>query len=181
MRAQWLTLAVFIGCAPTRPEALPSPSQQPASITETGTGAEIRLANSRPAVEMRIGADARSVWSAAAAVYEAMNITVEAADPRGLAIQSKQVRARRRFANEQMSALMDCGSTITGRRADLWQVTLQLLTVVRADGPTDSTIATRVTATARPVDGSSTDAVPCLSNGLLEKKIAEVVRVRVGA
>jgi hypothetical protein len=80
-----------------------------------------------------------------------------------------------------MSALMDCGSTITGRRADLWQVTLQLLTVVRADGPTDSTIATRVTATARPVDGSSTDAVPCLSNGLLEKKIAEVVRVRVGA
>jgi hypothetical protein len=59
---------------------------------------------------------------------------------------------------------------VTGARADIDEVTINVLSTVKPAGDTASVVTTFVGASARPL-GTSSDPVVCSSSGALERMI----------
>lgn len=116
--------------------------------------------------------------------FDAVGLEIEGGDPtRGL-IQSERMVEMSSFAGERMSDLLECGTTLTGNRANSWRIEFHVSALVEALGDRRSQITTRLVANARPMDGTSRNQVSCTTRGLLEQKIseaaAEKLRSRAG-
>lgn len=76
-----------------------------------------------------------------------------------------------RLKNLQLSQVLDCGQeSVSGSRADVDEITLNVLSTVKPAGDSGSVVSTFVTATARPF-GTSSDPVTCATSGALERLI----------
>jgi hypothetical protein len=118
------------------------------------------------------------VWNALAAVHEQIGIPVEAGDLKA-GTMTFAVRDRARtIAGRPASALLDCGSTHAGQRADAYRLTVRVDHTMEETGAGRITLSTSVDASARNPAVSST-AVACRSRGTLEKQIAELVAARL--
>jgi hypothetical protein len=117
------------------------------------------------------------VWSALIAVHAALGIPAAALDAK-TGTAEFVYENRRLLDGKRLSTYVECGSTMTGERADMYSVSIRLNEAVEARGPEASAVYVLVNAWARDV-GVSTDPVPCTSTRALEKRIAELVTARL--
>jgi len=112
---------------------------------------------------------AADVYAAAQRVFADLGISTETADPvhRFLAGAAS---ARRQFANRPLSQFVNCGSTLMGPNADVYNVRLHIQTEVDSTAPAKSRLRTMLQTNAAS-DGGST--VPCATKGDLEKTIGD--------
>ena len=89
--------------------------------------------------------------------------------------------AQRRLAGASMSTFVSCGQTMTGQRADTDRIVFNILSTVSALPSGGSAVVTRVDANAQDLQsGNSTAMQTCTSTGVLEQRINEGMRARVG-
>lgn len=178
-RTTLLIAAALVGCAPASSSIVPRP-EPPARIEATSTGVEVRLDADERVVGGVVPRSADDAWDALVALYGQLGFPIEVRDPNRRAIATEIFRAPRRILDRRLRSYMDCGQTLTGARVDMWRVSARLMTELEPTGD-GTTVRSRLTASARPRDGSSTPPVPCTSSGELEREIVQRVHDGSGA
>ena len=85
-----------------------------------------------------------------------------------------------RLKTTQLSRIIECGQeSVSGGRADVDEITLNVLSTVKPVGDSGSVVSTVLTATARP-QGTSSDPVHCATSGALERMINDRVVKALG-
>lgn len=115
-----------------------------------------------------------SVLAALPRVYELLGIEgVGAAAAEGM-VGARNFRPRR-IDGKRLSRFIDCGSGVTATpKADQYAVTMTLLSRAVAADETGTRLETTLEASARS-QAAAGDRVSCQSNGVLEKRVAELV------
>lgn len=177
-----LTAASLVsGCASgsSISTSTPDPAGPPTREIYTGDGAFVMVDPTTAAVETDLGASALDVWEAAKGAYEELGIEVTYSAPGGH-VGNRQFRVRRRLAGTRLSRYLRCGVDVAGRpMADSYTVTLNVVSEIVEVTDLQSRMSTTVLATALKPGGTSTDPVVCVSKGLLEEKIADLVAMQV--
>ena len=114
-------------------------------------------------------------------IYAQLQIPVGTMNQNGGQIGNQNLRLpNHRLGTHRVSLYLDCGQeSMLGNRADLDEVTLQVLTTVKQDHDSTTIVGTQVEGSARP-SGTSSNAVDCQSTGELEKTIATQLQTALG-
>jgi hypothetical protein len=163
-------LGALCGCSASQPPVVATATPGPATI-HTGSGIDVNLSAEARTVEETVFAPVAEAWPALLAAWEALDIPIDQQDARGYALRSRAYRMPRQMGGKRRSELLDCGTTMTGQRADAWDVTLEIMTGLRQENPARTRVSTVVIAAARPREGTSNSPVSCQSKGELEKII----------
>lgn len=78
-----------------------------------------------------------------------------------------------------LSRYLECGTNMSGVKADNDRITLAVEANIEEDGTRDSAMRILVSATAKSMMGSSTAAVDCASTGKLEQALRNAVALRL--
>ncbi|MDQ2889575.1 MAG: hypothetical protein M3R65_03330 [Gemmatimonadota bacterium] len=114
-------------------------------------------------------------WAQSAKAYASLGIPITIATPETHTIGNTGMRRTHTLGGERLSSFLECGAgSGGGLNADLYGVSMSVISQLRAlsDGSTE--IATMVQATATPLTFGS-PAVTCSTSGVLEQKIAALV------
>ncbi|MGH7575811.1 MAG: hypothetical protein ACREM1_11895 [Longimicrobiales bacterium] len=174
MRWSAILLASSLAACGTASSSIAPGPELPAQVTPTSTGAHVRLNRNERVVGDVVALSPDAAWTAVLDFYRELGIPIEAHDPAGRVIASEAFRAPRRLLDRPLSDYLDCGTSLTGARVNTWSVSAQLMTQVESTGE-GTAVRSRLTATARPRDGSSTPPVPCSSLGVLEREVVRRV------
>lgn len=117
-----------------------------------------------------------SIWPALVRAYASVGIEPNTAVSAQGRIGLLNARVRRKLGNTWLSRYLSCGSDAMGvPHADAFDVVLNVSSQIAPNGPTASTLTTRVTAEAHSPAASGVN-VSCGSTGVLESRIATWVR-----
>jgi hypothetical protein len=123
--------------------------------------------------ETAVLAPSAAVWRVLSSVYEQLDIPVTHSDARGAELGNPGFRAWQ-VEGRRMAAYVDCGTSLKGQLANLYDVTLSVMTRL-TEGPIGATIVTTTVdafGTPRAVSGNE---VPCRSRAVLERRVVEVI------
>jgi hypothetical protein len=168
MIAASLAVACASSMAPGAVEPAPQP---PATVFAAGDGVDVRLSSAGRTIEDVVYAPVAEAWPALLLAFEALNIPIAERDDRNHTLRSRGHRMASQIEGRRRSELLDCGSTMTGLRADTWDITVEIVAGLRQENPARTQVATLITAVARPREGTSNSPVSCQSKGELEKII----------
>ncbi len=176
---RWLmstTLLLMAACAPATQSAIQTPADMPARVDSRGNGYDFRLNAAGEALGNVFAAPVDKVWPLAVDAYGRVGLKIDASDPVGHKLQTRGQVVRRHLNGRALSTYFDCGSDITGTLADVWRLKIDAQMAVAPGMTADSArVATLLTVTATPVEGTSTTVTPCQSKGQLEGMIARLV------
>lgn len=142
------------------------------------SSADAELYRERRAVRVGLTAPPDIVYAALATAYAMVGLQGSGPAIGRERTWAAQPRLRMKLDNVRLSQYIDCGRTATGELgADVHMITLTVTSEVTGSGRS-STLATRVLASARAVDNSSS-TFECSSTGRLESRINEDVASRV--
>lgn len=170
-------MALLILTAPScASSGAPNVQRDVVTVTLPTTGAQIMVEVDRddPTLAEAIHATPDEVWSALRSVYEALGIGVTYVDETRKRLGAEDWRTDS-IADQRLSRWVDCGSGLGGRYADVWQVRLNIGSLVQAAAG-GAQIFTRIDGYARSMDGSGGGDQHCTSNGKLEAVIADATR-----
>lgn len=114
-------------------------------------------------------------FAAAALVLANLGIKAEVRDSVGGMIGHLKLVRSRRLDRTPLSAYFDCGSTMTGLRADNYRITMPLLVMLDPLGADRTTMRIALIASAQDPTGSSNQPVLCCTTGALEIRIHKAV------
>lgn len=166
-----------------QPPDLPSTTQRIVSTSqERSRGGVIQTTDINARTEIRVHASSGSVMAALSQVYPDLGIPIGTAIAASGQIGNQNYRVPgHRLKSTQLSQILECGQeSVTGSRADLDEITIDVLSTIKSEGDTASVVSTFLTASARPL-GSSSDAVTCQTNGRLEQMISAHLQQSLGA
>jgi hypothetical protein len=155
---------------------LRTPDVRVPTTIETSTGrTTVDIRNSAASIGSDLSVPLETAWVALPKVYDEIGLTGGGStDPEGhtYGVLTKRIA---RIAGKHLSEYLDCGDSIEGPRADLYDVRVSAFTALtEKNGSTR--VETLVQATAKP-RGVSGNSVSCRSRGTLERLIVE----RLGA
>jgi len=173
-----LAVAVTLACGPSSRAPVIERGAEPPPVIMTGRGStDVRTNPEVRSVEGVVPVPLDTAWQRLPAAWDGLGIPIRQADPRSGTLRSDRFRARSNMAGAPMRDNVDCGYSMAGPRADLWDVYLEVTSALRPEGgPQNTRVSSAIIATARPRDGSGTQPVGCTSTGRLERLIAERVR-----
>lgn len=161
-------LLLAIGCASPVPG---TKSEEPArSVVRTSGFQAAEFLTEGDRVHSRFPDSPAEVWAVLPAVYERLGIPVAKLDEERMTLGNQALKARS-IDGKRMSTFVDCGTTLSGRVADRYDVTLNLATQVAEAPGGGSEIVTSLDAWAEP-RLTRGDAVHCRSRGALEEQIS---------
>lgn len=148
---------------------------------ETGTSMGARMGSlpefksaHRTSVQMSLA----TAWPRLAAAYQTMGIGLTMSDAASHTLGNEGMRRTHTLGGTRLSDFLDCGvGSSGGPNADLYAVTLSVVSQLQAVGDSTIQIATMVQATAAPLTFGS-PAVACSTTGGLEDRLAALVRAR---
>jgi hypothetical protein len=180
MRSIALLALVSIGCATSGPVQQPgTPSAGlPASVVGSET-VEIRLATEADDIHAVIKAPSEKVWALLPDVYKKLGIVgAEVLDSDAEIFGTRNFPSRN-LTDMRTAEIVRCGNDVAGPSGGMYRTKLSIATTVqpKIDGTTE--ISTLIEGYATPAEGTSTDAVRCVSNGKLEKRIRTLLSERL--
>ena len=181
-RLRWIAVVALSGCSAASGggyATLETPPEPPPMVETTGDGYTFRLSRDQNIAVATIDGRRADVFRALLRAYEDLGIDIGGADDARGMVQSEEIAAVRQFAGERLSTLFHCGQTLTGDRADSWRLRIEVASQAQPLGERTQ-LTTRLTATARTMDGSSTNEVACSTRGALEQKIAATTARHLG-
>jgi hypothetical protein len=174
-----LPLVICLACA-TSAGSTPTPSTEGEPVDIPGvSGTLVRISVDRDPSLHKIAAPVRVSWASLAEVFDVFKIPLEFADVSAYRTGNTRFIAPRMIAGLPKSRYLRCGMGPAGQLADTHRVTMSIITELRPAGADSTAAFTQVVASARPNDGTGTEAVVCASTGLLESGIAQLLRTRV--
>jgi hypothetical protein len=121
-----------------------------------------------------------AAWPVVKRVYQALEVDVTVDNPTTHQVGNPNFWKTRTFAGHRMSEFVDCGSGMTGRKADSYRIFMSLLTLVNPDGQGGTKLETIFVPVGQDVSAGSTDRLPCGSTGQLEMMVNESVKATLG-
>ncbi len=152
--------------------------QPPSRVTlAEGEGTHIERSGE---ISMRdsLAAPPARALSALTAAYTTLGFQVNVVDPRALTVGVQNQKFVRRVGGTALSKYFDCGSTLTGRRADSWYVFVTSIAQLTPVGQ-GSRVQLHVDALTQDQQASS-DRLPCGSTGELEAGLLAEARRALG-
>ena len=163
---------LFLAGACASPSSGTSSEEPARSVVRTTGFQTAELLTEGDRVSSTFEASPGEVWAILHAVYGTLGIPVTQVAPDRMTLGNPSLETRT-IDGKRMSAYLDCGTTLSGRIADRYDVTLNLSTrvVERAGGGSEITTSVDAWAEPRVTRG---DAVHCRSRGSLEDRISAV-------
>lgn len=179
--ARKLLLALILAGCTSSPESstLSTYSQTPNRVERRGDSYYIHLSPETRAVSTTLPGVPRQMFPRVAEVYEELEIPIETIHTTRFLLGNERLRVSRSIGGISLSKVVDCGSTLTGSRADTYRLTMSILTQLYPAGPDSTRVETIIKATGQTSEGASTNAVSCMSTGNLERTIIERLLDRV--
>lgn len=181
-----VSACVLLASACTSADSPPS-GQAPSPL---GTRIEIQMLDGAPAIRMDatraptvlLGASPEQVWGAIPAVYAALEIPAEIAEPAAFTYGTTRF-TRSRLGGDRITRFLRCGSQGSGSGAlpvTAYRVRLSVISSVEP-GTTAGTarLTTRVQGSATSVEGTGSAMVGCSSTGELEQRIHALLLERL--
>lgn len=171
----WLTSSAVLvllvaACAPSGTTLRGPDAPTPMVIQTPNESYTADIRNRSQAVSTELGLPIERAWSALPQVYDELGLTHGgrfAPDSFTYGVRDERIE---RIAGKHMSEYLDCGYSIGGPRADLYDVRITAFTrLTEMDGGTH--VETLVQASARP-RGVSGNPIACASRATLEPLIA---------
>jgi hypothetical protein len=147
------------------------------SANRTPRGVDLR--HESTVGQRAVTASLSAVWGVLPGIFEQLEIETTTVDPSQGLMGNAGYRARR-VEGRRLSTYLDCGRSFGREYADQYAVTLTVLVqlVTAADGST----VERTTLDWYARDPStSSSSVHCITWGSLERRIGDIVIVRIGA
>jgi len=120
-----------------------------------------------------------AVLDAAVAAFESFKIKTEIIDSaRGIVANLKFVKTGR-LGGVQLSRFVNCGMGITGPNADGSRVTLAIAVLVDPLSGARARFGIAIVGSAINMTGNSVEPNACLSTGVLEEKLADIIQNRL--
>jgi hypothetical protein len=167
-------------CASTsssRGPDVPAPSERTIAVDDQQVYRATVIANAKAPVP----APPNKTFDAVKAVYEELGVPPGTNDPATGRFGNTDFWKSRRFANEPISAFLNCGDSFSGPIANNYRIYISLLSIVRPDGKGGSELETAFTASAQNMEGASGDRISCGSTGKLEERIRKGVLLKIGS
>lgn len=174
-------LAVLLAaCAPAAATPGTAPAGPEPQITETSSGISFRVRNDDAGATHHVGARADRVRALLPEVFRDLGVADAGTDRDGRVFGHRSITAR--VGGERAEAWVRCGnqSGAGPSAAASYRTQLSVLVTIRPEGER-TWVTTQVGGSARPVAGTSTDAVMCVSTGRLEKRVEELLAARLAA
>jgi hypothetical protein len=115
-------------------------------------------------------------WQTTKKVYAALGIPVTLENAAAHQIGNKDFWKSRSVGPLRMADVVDCGTGITGRKADTYRIYMSLTTIVEGDGTGGTRLHTTLIPFGQDVAGGSADRIPCGTTGVLESVVNESIR-----
>ena len=178
-----VVIAIASGCASGGTAMNPSMS---GGIRAIGTGAATNstLASTpefTTAYRSSVALPAAEVLKRLLVAYDAVGIPLTVADQATRTVGNEGMRRTRTLAGKRLSEYLSCGTGSSGGpNADLYAVTMSVVSQVHVVTDNSSEVATMVQATAAPMT-FGTPPVPCSTTNALEDRLVALVRDPAGA
>lgn len=170
--ASLLSTALLAGsaCAHTEP-VMKTPDVAVPTTIEMGSGAyQMDLRNNSRALTDTIAVSLDRAWAALPGVYEALGLTGGGVVDPGNHMFGVRERRLSRIDGKRLNDYLDCGSGMSGPRADVYDVRVTAITRLVGNGEVGTRVETLLSGSATP-RGVSGNPVRCTSRGTLEPLI----------
>lgn len=166
-------LVLAAACASTPGAGVGTSAQTTTTVFTTTEGLPTSVSTDAPvASAIRTALRPDTAVAMLQAAYGVMGIPITLQDPTTGRLGNPRFVTRSRINNEPMSRFLNCGQTLTGNRADRDQITMSIVTTVRAAPNGGSTVETLLTASAQDrTSGNVGDMIPCTTRGQLESRL----------
>jgi hypothetical protein len=170
--------AVFaLGCVSSSADSsVPPPTR---SVVRTTGFQTAEFLDEKDQVSGTLPRSATEVWAALQEVYEELGIPVTQRDPSRMVLANPAHKART-IEGRRMGRYLDCGTSLRGALANIYDVTVAVGTHVRAAPGGGATVTTILEAWAEPRTTSG-NPVHCRSKNTLEQRIMERLTASLGA
>ena len=180
MRTSILGLILVCGCASASRPATETPSNDRILGVDSQSGEVLHTQSSTGPVATSIHAPFSAVWAALPEVYSGLGIELTAIDPPSGTIGNRSFIRSRTLSGKRLSAYFDCGSSMTGMRADEGRMVLSVVSRATAGTEGQTSLSTTVSGAVQTNEGASAQTIPCASSGVLEETIRSAVARRTG-
>ncbi len=178
MRHVILILALS-GCASAASRSDESTPRQ--ATIFTGNDVPTIYADRPVAAELKVNRPSAQVWKAVKEVYLGVQVPVAMENPQAHQLGNADFYRTNRFAGRSMTEFVDCGTSITGPKAASFRIYMSLLSTVKSDADSVTTVKTTFVATGQNMaGGNSSDKIHCATTGNLEELIAQRIRQTLG-
>jgi hypothetical protein len=176
--------AACAGCSSTgAAPAGSSPAPVPVSAQSGGGNSGLQgvtLVVGGNAQTITLPAIRESVWPQLAAAYESLGIPLTYKDDAAFRLGNEQFKARRAINGLQLRTALDCGSDLTGEKAETYEIRLTVESSLAASTNGNATdLTTNVSGIGRSASVSGSD-VTCSTRGEIERRIQRFVRMQLG-
>lgn len=172
-----LAATLLVGCASSGAPASGTLSGMRSIETGESMGARLgSLPEFKSAHKSNVPVPINTAWARLGAAYEKMGIGLTTRDTASHTLGNEGMRRTHTLGGERLSDFLDCGTgTGGGPNADLYAVTLSVVTQLQPVNESSTQVATMVQATAAPLTFGS-PPVACATTGNLEERLASLVR-----
>ena len=119
------------------------------------------------------------VFAATALVLQNFGIEADVRDSVGGLLGNIGLVRSRRLNRTPLSAFLNCGSSMTGLRADYYRVTMPLLIMFDPSGADRTYMRIALVASAQDPTGTSNQPVLCGSTGGLETRLRKAIEEQI--
>ena len=148
---------------------------QPLLVVGALLSAAAGLQAQAPVDTVVIEAPLGEAWTALVAVYEELDLPTALHDQSASQLGTGSYRVRRnRIGRTRLSQYLDCGQGLEGEYANVYDVTLELLTTLRRVEPNRTALLVSVQASARQRTAGG-DAIHCTPNRRLAQRLGELM------
>ncbi len=175
-----LALLLLGGCGSSR-SGLARTSDVQHTTTEIETGEGVTYSISQ-IVERSVSTDlvdgtVEAAWKALPEVYRELGVPVTMVDPRTLMLGTADNRLSR-IGKSRPSRYLDCGSGLAGLYANIYSVSVSVVTQVQPSEGGGISVDTQLEASARD-PAHNNNALRCTTRGVLEREIVETLQARL--
>lgn len=122
-----------------------------------------------------IAAPPGKVYTAAALVLRNLKIPIDVQDSLGGMVGAAKLIRSRNLAGSALSRFLECGSNMTGPRADTHRVQMPLLLLMDATPTGTTRLRIALVGSAQDNSGTSNTPVMCGSTGALENQLRRAI------
>jgi hypothetical protein len=151
------------------------------SSLANGGSISYRLDNNDGGMTRLVQATPAETWKTVLVTYSDLKLPITALDVEKHRISSSEARAPRKLGGKSLREYVDCGSGLAGARVDSHDVAYTLVTVVSPAGADSTAVHSTLVASASDRGGTSTGPVACSTTGRLEKRIAQLIALKLGS
>jgi hypothetical protein len=151
-------------------------AQPPPTVTQSGTGTDIRLPASNEPVALSVAATPTDAFNALVLVFEGAGIPVKERDMDAGVLGNPRFVTSGHFLGHPMSYFLSCGQGPTGTHANTDRIEMDIRAAVVAAGAGKARLNILVNAIARNMEGTSNTRIQCASTQRLEAELLDRVR-----